>query len=74
MFPYLQVIGPILQGIGGCRNDAVLSQLGLKRADNLVCVLNLSLQVQGSLGPGKGGNEGQGQLQKPHSSFSPFDV
>lgn len=57
MFPYLQVIGPILQGIGGCRNDAVLSQLGLKRADNLVRVLNLSLEVQGSLSSGKGENK-----------------
>lgn len=60
LFPYLQVVGPILQGIGGCRNDAVLSQLGLKRADYLVCVLNLSLQVQGSLSSGKGENKGQG--------------
>lgn len=56
MFSYLQIIGPILQGIGGCRNDAILSQLGLKRADDLVCVLNLSLQVQGSLSPGEGKN------------------
>lgn len=57
MFSYLQIIGPILQGIGGCRNDAVLSQLGLKRADDLVCVLNLSLQVQGSLSPGEEKND-----------------
>lgn len=53
-FSYLQIVGPILQGIGGRRNDTILSQLGLKRADDLVCVLNLSLQVQGSLSPGKG--------------------
>lgn len=57
MFPYLQVIGSVLQGIGRCRNDAILSQLGLKRADNLVCVLNLSLQVQGSLSPEEGKND-----------------
>lgn len=56
MFSYQQVVGPILQGIGGCRNDAILSQLGLKRADDLICVLNLSLQVQGSLSPGEGRN------------------
>lgn len=57
MFSYLQIVGPILQGIGGCRNDAILSQLGLKRADDLVCVLNPSLQVQGSLSPGEGRND-----------------
>lgn len=57
MFPYLQVIGSVLQGIGRCRNDAILSQLGLKCADNLVCVLNLSLQVQGSLSPEEGKND-----------------
>lgn len=57
MLSYQQIVGPILQGIGGCRNDAILSQLGLKRADDLVCVLNLSLQVQGSFSPGEGKND-----------------
>jgi len=60
MFSYLQIIGPVLQSIGGCRNDAILSQPGLKCTDDLVCVLNLSLQVQSSLSPGEGKKIGQG--------------
>lgn len=68
-FPYLQVIGPILQGIGGRRNDAVLSQLGLKRADDLVCVLNLRLQVQRSLSPGEGKNDTRLAAEEPFLSL-----
>lgn len=52
--PHLQLVGTILQGIGGGRDGAVLSQLGLKAADDLVRVLDPILQVQGCLGSEEG--------------------